>query len=408
MRIPSFALFPVAALGIVVACSSSSGRTVFTETDDAGGQPPGSFEIEGGTPTTPSVPVTVTGTVFAPNGTLPLAKTLVYVTTKQPDPIPTKGAYCDTCVTLDQGTFVESSADGTFSIATQLPEGKAFIVTQKGQFRRVREITVPAGGGDITVDEDDTTLPKRSRPADGDDVPKMVILKDDYDFDKIDESLTKLGLDNVEIRNDHTLLEDETDLLDYQIVFVPCGDNEDPLSADPKVKANVQKFVQAGGKLYVTDWSYEFVRQPFPGYITWTNETKDLGSATNGISQWKGAAAAEDQGLADWLAATGDATFEAEGNYTAIRGVNTQQGLDHAGNTVDITPKVWMQAKRDGKMIPTTVSFEQQCGRVLFSSYHTENDGFGGSVSTLRAQEKSLLYILLEVGVCVGDRPTVQ
>lgn len=49
---------------------------------------------------------------------------------------------------------------------------------------------------------------------------------------------------------------------------------------------------------------------------------------------------------------------------------------------------------------PATVSFEHGCGRVLFSSYHTEpfsND--------LTPQERALLGVLLEASVC-NDSPT--
>ena len=49
---------------------------------------------------------------------------------------------------------------------------------------------------------------------------------------------------------------------------------------------------------------------------------------------------------------------------------------------------------------PSTVSFDSQCGRVLFSTYHAE----GGETDALLAQEKALLFILLEVGVCVGQQ----
>jgi hypothetical protein len=68
---------------------------------------------------------------------------------------------------------------------------------------------------------------------------------------------------------------------------------------------------------------------------------------------------------------------------------------------VTITPKVWMTSDIGGQTIPATVSFEQKCGRVLFSSYHCEGDNASG----LLAQEKALLYVLLEVGVCVGQLP---
>ena len=54
------------------------------------------------------------------------------------------------------------------------------------------------------------------------------------------------------------------------------------------------------------------------------------------------------------------------------------------------------------------MSFQNKCGRVLFSTYHTESGTGGGGGTALLAQEKALLYVLLEVGVCVGERPGVK
>jgi hypothetical protein len=170
----------------------------------------------------------------------------------------------------------------------------------------------------------------------------------------------------------------------------PPGRHLDAASCDERATATA----------YVTDWSYEFVRQPFGGFISWEGETPALGSAAGGL--WDGPAKAVDQGLADWLSATGDATFSVEGDWTTISHVSSRPGKDPKGQPATIAPKVWVTAtKDDGKTYPTTVSFEDQCGRVLFSTYHTEN-GMGGG---LTAQEKALLYVLLEVGVCVGERP---
>ena len=53
-----------------------------------------------------------------------------------------------------------------------------------------------------------------------------------------------------------------------------------------------------------------------------------------------------------------------------------------------------------GQGNPATISFEDHCGRVLFSTYHTEGNA---DDATLLPQEKALLYVLLEVGVCVGE-----
>jgi hypothetical protein len=407
MRVRQLALSFVPVALLIAACSSSSSRGGFDEV------PAAPADVDGGTPQHGdntdhrSVSVSFSGTVLAPNGTLPLSNALVYVTQQAPAAIP-EGAYCDECVSLQEGTFAISAPDGTFAFTTDLPKGKAWIVVQKGQFRRVRPITI-ADAGMMALAKDDTTIPSKSDTAKGDDIPKMVILKDDTDFDRIDDSLAKLGLSNIEVRTDRSLLKNKAELMKYHVVFIPCGSSDDPMMTDLEAKANLDEFVKAGGKLYVTDWSYEFVRQPFPGFVDWAEETAVVGSAASG-DEWDAPATAADTGLGDWLTATGDATFEVKGNWTKITSVNTQPGLDEKGNAVDVTPKVWVTAQNGSSsaVIPTTVSFQNQCGRVLFSTYHTESGTGGGGGTALLAQEKALLYVLLEVGVCVGDRPGVK
>jgi len=395
--------FVLLTVGTVVACGSSASDRTFGDPDkkDDKGPPP-TPGLGGGDSSVLMVPVNVTGTVFAPNGTLPLSNALVYLASELPAPIP-DGVYCDTCVKLQDGTFATSGADGTFTISTTMPKGKVYVITQKGQFRRVREVNITAEGT-VAIPNADTTLPGKSDPKNNDDIPNMVVLKDDADFDPVDESLNKLGITGFDIKNDRALLQNDVNLDKYHIVFIPCGNSTDDNMTDAKSQANLQNYVAKGGKLYVTDWSYEFVRQPFPGWFNWAQETAEVGSAATG-DEWDADATATDQGLADWLAATGDPTFKVEGNWTTITSVNTNTGKDPQGNDIDITPKVWVMGDKAGQPTPTTVSFENQCGRVLFSSYHTENSKFG-SGSGLSAQEKALLYVLLEVGVCVGDRPT--
>lgn len=397
----------VTLVGVVVACSSSE-RSGFGDTPqpvDEGGAPPP--VLGGDAANTLTVRVTLSGVVYAPNGSLPLSNALVYISSEPPAAIP-DGAYCDQCVKLQEGTFAVSAPDGKFEIKTDLPKGKVYVVVQKGQFRRVRPLAIEKEGA-VDLSKDETTLPGRSDPAKGDDIPKMVVLKDDADFDVIDESLKKLGITQFDMKSDRSLLLDETGLDKYHVVFIPCGMSEDETPTSPQAQANMQAYVAKGGKLYVTDWSYEFVRQPFPGFLSWEGETASLGSAASG-DEWDAPATAADQGLADWLAATGDSSFSVEGNWTTIKDVFTQKGKNPKGDEVDIVPKVWVTAKKGQTDYPTTVSFENQCGRVLFSTYHTESSSLGGGSGSggLTAQEKALLYVLLEVGVCVGDRPGVN
>jgi len=411
MRKGLVAICTVVSIGLagwVGACSSSSRTSGFDENNPA---PAGSNGQTGGPDQTPGlgtgsdkavVDVTLKGKVYAPNGTLPLGGALVYVTDAMPAEI-TQAAYCDKCVELPEGSFTYSKPDGSFELPRKVAPGKSVLVVQKGQFRRARTIEV-AKAGDIAVPKDMTTLPGKRDAANNDETPKMAILKDSSYFDKIDTSLTKLGITGVDIKSDRSILDNETELLKYHVVFVPCGAKDDVKSQATTSRQNLVKFVQAGGRLYVTDWSYEFVRQPFGGFLSWSNETAQLGSAAS-IGEWDAPAQAEDTGLKEWLTATGDSSFQVVGNWTQISSVNTLPTLDHDGNTVNVTPKVWVTATKNGKQTPTTVSFENKCGRVLFSTYHTEGEMGTGGTSSLSAQEKALLYVLLEIGVCVGTPP---
>jgi hypothetical protein len=73
----------------------------------------------------------LTGTVYAPNGVIPVGGALVYVTNSPPDPIP-DGVYCAECVELECGIdFTETDIDGSFTLGANSGGGK-YLVVQKG------------------------------------------------------------------------------------------------------------------------------------------------------------------------------------------------------------------------------------------------------------------------------------
>lgn len=427
-----------AALLLVVplaACSAGTDKTGTVHPgdgstgDDTGGfNPFDASQFEVGDSNAPVVS-TVTGVVKAPEGTIPISGALVYLVPSPPDPIPT-GVYCDECVKLESGTpFTLSKADGSFSLGAT-NTGMLFLVVQKGQFRRVRQINVTPGAVSVPVAL--TTMPKKTDDAAGDTIPHMALVNGAWDA--IDMSLANMGLGTVNnsgplgtkavdkktapydyyygapafspgSKGDYTkILNDYAVLSQYHIVFLPCAWSDQTTcnvsqpSATPAVQANLQKFVKAGGKLYATDYSYEFVRQVFPGYVKWKEQTSTLGSACL-KGAWDGAASSPDKGLTDWLAAQSISSFTVQQNWTALDSVAAQMTTDAKGAPLLETPKIWVNAAAGAYgTIPTTVSFQQQCGRVLYSTYHTE-----GSSAGLLPQERALLYILLEVGVCIGQ-----
>ncbi|MBS2014122.1 MAG: hypothetical protein JST00_14625 [Deltaproteobacteria bacterium] len=407
------------AVMLTLAACGSEGSRGF-EPPAPGDTPPtaptGDLGTSGGTPKDPVGIGTLTGTVLAPEGTVPISNALVYVADAMPPRLP-QAAYCDKCIELPAGTpYTYSKADGTFSMPIY-KEGDAFLVVQKGNFRRARKITTKAGTEAIAKGY--TTLPGFTNPDVGDEIPRIGIAYGG--FDKIELSLVKLGIKSFDrygkdpildpkglppsVGQPMDLVNSPEKLAQYHIVLLPCalgGLNCGAPSAAQKT--NLQNYVKGGGKLYVTDYSYEYVNQTWPGFITWRGKDgKDLtSSAAYGSACQDGAytktGKADDPGLGAWLGAIGETSFDLKDSWTIISKVNPMPSTDPEGKPITMTPKVWMTSVGTG---PSTVSFESQCGRVLFSTYHAE----GGEDTALLAQEKALLYILLEVGVCVGKLP---
>lgn len=340
----------------------------------------------------------ITGTVLAPEGTIPISGALVYLAQAMPEPIP-DGVYCDRCVELEDTiphTF--SNADGSFELPVY-NEGDQLLVVQKGAFRRVRSFNAKAG--DQTAGPELTTLPGAMDKANGDDIPKMLLI--DAAWDDIGSSLGKLGMQGGSFDTDFSnALNDAGKLGQYHIVFTPCDSPgnycEYTNASDSGVQSKLRDYVQAGGKLYVTDYSYDYIKQTWPAFVDFIDDDGSAGSACMSGS-YDAPAVVEDQGMKDWLAAQGITSFNVEENWTMVDKVNTASGIDIDGNAAMITPKTWVTAQTASQgSRPATLSFEHGCGRALFSTYHTEGTGGGA----LLAQEKALLYVLLEVAVCVG------
>ena len=381
----------------------------------------------------PSETAHLRGKVVAPEGTIPIAGALVYLAATPPAAIP-DGVFCDKCVHIPDGTpYTTTKPDGTFELTGT--SGNAYLVAQKGTFRRVRPISVIAGEQQVPLAM--TTMPSIMDKANGDDVPKIAVLLGAWD--PIEVVLARMGLKatitkgltgaqvlskdatGFAIYGIHwpgetsphplpmTLISDPKEISKYHIVFIPCsggtnsGDSGPKctgvFNSDPRVKSTLQGFVQQGGRLYASDWSYEYVRQLFPGFVTWRTETPAIGSACGGGGGTQNVTM-KDSGLDDWLIAQAQSLPVVKDAWTALSGVHTQLDTDPDGKPAMVTPKVWVQA--DGS--PVTTSFQHGCGRVLYTTYHTQPTS--ETSGALEPQALALLYLILEVSVCV-DPPVI-
>lgn len=385
-------------LPLALACSAGAEPTSGAGANSQGGgdqgaNGQGANQFSGGSGGGVVIPAigTLSGKVVAPEGTIPISGALVYLSPTPPPAIP-DGVFCDACVELDNSvpnTF--TNPDGTFELPTYLG-GAQYLVVQKGQFRRVRSIDVIEGP--MTADPTATRLPSRMDKANGDDIPKMAIQAGAYD--DILATLTGLGVDEDQITvfdcsgfNCDSAFEDYATLSQFHIAFVPCSSCNGGTGGED---ANIRQFVAEGGKYYVTDWSYQWMQQPFPGYVTFDESSGDACTLDNYTAQ----ATEMDADLQAWLAAQGINNPSFEAAYTYINQLNTVASTDTQGQPVNVTPKTWITGATPQGNKPLTISFEDKCGRVLFSTYHSESsDG-------LLPQELALLYVILEVGVCLN------
>lgn len=376
---------------------------------------------------------TITGTVWSPNSLVPISGAVVYFTGTEPAPIP-PGAYPETCVE-PQGIWVLSNPDGRFR--TVVPPGDYFMVTQKGQFRRVREITIPETAEEFPIAVDLTTLP--TDHGVGDTIPSMAVVVGLDRGDVVEDLLAKLGLGQVGANNrlvrgtesfdiynvtgyepNTALLNNLERMLSYHIIFFPCtvgggldGDQlNDPTGPlrEPQVLENIRAYLNAGGKIYATDMMYDVFEQPLPEYVEMCGDDNVIDSAdqeawahSQTANGWTSTGRAVAPELASWLDAIGEGSegIQFLENFVWIEGLLS---ILDPSPTDPASPKVWVEGSfvlDPTQTLPLTITFPHGPGRVLFSTYHTVGDEGGNpGHAGIFTQEYVLLYLILEIGVC--------
>ncbi|MBI4511667.1 MAG: hypothetical protein HY698_18685 [Deltaproteobacteria bacterium] len=391
---------------------------------------------------------TLSGTVTAPNGIDPVAGAIVLVPSEI-DEIPSTVS-CDLCAHISGRAKVQATTrpDGSFSLspiptqADQLPGKSIQLVVQKGRFRRVSTVTIDNPCGENVVEEGLVSLPKKSEGQNH--VPKIAIATGRYDA--MECVLLRMGLDQDAFTifegDDYSnaphfldaLLRDPSQMAEYDVLFLNCGNDYEGLLADQAIRNNLASYVEKGGRLYVTDQAYDFVEQVevFSRFIDFgptkttatTPELKD--AAQVGAGGLVVQASILDSELASWLSAIEKRTGkEVIGNDNRVKVEHFVEGWA-VPYAVPPGPDshAWVEGEVSGEAMPTsvrplTMTFDyKQCGRVLFSSYHTTGKGtttgippVGGKNSgylthcaidqTLTPQERILEYLILHVADCL-------
>jgi hypothetical protein len=193
----------------------------------------------------------------------------------------------------------------------------------------------------------------------------------------------------------------------YDIVFINCGniyehpDNYNILG-DPDVITILQKFVNDGGKLYVTDISYDFIEQAFPDFITFVGDDLEMNAAQQGADNVTTNATINDTKLTQWLKivlCNGTACLNPDDTVLIDGFTEHWAVIDYTTDPEDvwveglvswIDPDDPQQKQILSGTKPLTVTFDYGDGAVLFTSYHTSETG----LASFTPQERILQYLV--------------
>jgi hypothetical protein len=374
---------------------------------------------------------TLTGKVFAPNGIDPVYDALVYVPTTLAD-FP-KTVQCEACNEPLGGEPIVSTktaVDGSFSLGNVPATMQVPVVVQKGRFRRVVNVDVPACAS-TPLTKEQTRLPKNQQEG---DLPKIAVGVGNYD--QIECVLRSIGIDESEFTPPSgtgsvhlyknyegssggdqlsALLADSTKMQNYNLMFINCTGTR-AQNQPAGWKQNLFQYVNTGGRLYVTDWAYDYMEQvqEFSPYIYFTGmgtETAPQPPET-AFYAWSGSdlqGTITDPTLKEWMTAAGattNGTLNIQGSWALA---------DHASASPMYPSTTWVEGTANGKKRPMTATIDyNMCGKILWSSYHTQEPGGGsfGSTdpfpsyckstpSTMIPQEKILEFLIFQISDCV-------
>ncbi len=399
---------------------------------------------------------TIKGTVFAPNGTLPLYNINVYVP-NEPLPPFNEGAECSRCndnfpgspivraVTDEAGNFVLSGVPS----GTDIP-----LVITSGKWRRQIKIPTVAECADTQLAAADTRLPKNKSEG---DIPRIALSTGNAD--SLECLLRRIGIADSEIgtagddRRIHlydskdspgrgvpkfaanfgggsgnfadskTLWNNVNSLKPYDIVILSCEGGQ--YSSANKSQDNLnamQAYADLGGRVFASHWHNIWISGNYQGNGSLANpnpvvqDWRDIATWTDGqnfnqkidvideINNPKGAS------FATWMLNVMGSTVRGEITVNDARA--TSSGINNS------KAERWTYLK-DNPAVPQNFQFttpvsapaDQKCGKVVYSDMHVSGNGGNanstypnscGSNLEMSAQEKALAFMIFDLASCVG------
>jgi hypothetical protein len=416
MRLARF----VSAVTLVslVACGPSKRNN--GDDDDADAAQPDSY-----------CPTSISGKVFAPNGTLPLYNVTVYAPVSDPPPF-TSGVQCGQCTTsLPGGAYASVSTDpeGKFKLEG-VPIGFNIpIIINTGKWRRKFVIPEVAACTETVIPDGQFRLPKNRTEG---DIPRVAIVTGG--FDALACILPKLGVDASEFGSSSSsdsrfvfydgqggtspgtaqpstaLHGNLLEMKKFDLIINTCEGNE---YNDNKTSPDLlRQYADIGGRVLGSHFHYTWSKNLIPQWrdtATWDPAVTGGTNGPNIVDQTHPGG----QILAKWMMSVGASTQLGIVDFGSAQ-LNNQVSAVAPSTTrwIKATGVIGSASETHYLSFNTPVGLmpENQCGKVVYAGPHVS--GSSGSLvgedfpqncpTTFTAAEKAFAFLIFDLTTCVN------
>jgi hypothetical protein len=375
------------------------------------------------------MPTTITGQVFAPNGTLPLFGVNVFVPNSAPGAFQ-PGAHCTTCaddLPADAVASTITDENGKFSLP-DIPDGDNIpVVFSIGKWRRQIKLAKVAACSSTAIAAADTSLPKSitdmSPNTTSVDMPQIAISTGSAD--SLECLVRRLGIADKEITTDtgsghihmfsdtmagagtgtksfdagfgggtgtlsdsQTLWGNKTDpgkLRNYDIVILSCEGGQHVETKTQEAMNNLKAYADLGGRVFLSHWHNIWVEgsttgtgangtKPavWPALATWSNNTNNSNQAGDTIDEVNNP---KGMSFATWMLNVGGSPS----NMRDAVPLKDMTGRDTCRSVDSTKVEQWVYWQKDANTritqnfqftTPAEKPSDQRCGKVVFSDMH--------------------------------------
>ena len=387
-------------------------------------------------------PTTISGTVYAPNRTLPLYGVNVYIPLSDPGPLQ-DGVQCTTCQQgVPGGAVAQVMTDETGKFAiTNAPSGlNVPLVIQIGKWRRQILLNTVTECTDNALTAEQTSLPRNKNEG---DIPRIAVTTGSADA--IECLVRKIGVADSEFTTDsgdgrvHMYAANGTNsfsgtgttfspasslwgsldkLKQYDVALFSCEGSDRPETKPQAYMDNVKAYADIGGRLFMEHYHNIWIdgaqgsstQAPavWPEIATCTIDGYDTTGTfvIDQVNNPKGTA------FAEWMLNVGASN--------TLGYVSTVTDSRQSCSSVDHNrAERWLTFQDGGTEFPQVFQFTTpneaaegaRCGKVVFSDMHVASGSFSGSSrpfptgcsqAPMTPQEKALAFMFFDIATCVG------